>query len=853
MANVILALVVENCRLAAEYALRANDGRCLLDISSYCACSIAHNLCRHCAAVNKKTFLSGETLFAISVPAAFLPPDSTILPFMRFRSSLIILCMISATPSLAAGAVAPSVAQEYRYAAQIDALSVRISADSPDQAVSAWDGGNWTSWQELHADDEQDPALRESNLVMLPPGVTTVRFRSKISYGDVHPIRVSRAPARFDVASAGANQHRILSRAEWGADESLLVDGGPTVKSDAIGDNDDNGSRLSARESDCKEMYARYPSEFTSSAPVSRNAAGENLRWPQEYSPSVRLLVVHHTAIAVDGDPRPGIERMRALYQYHAVGRGWGDIGYHYVIDDEGRIYEGRAGGDSVVGGHVYCNNAGTIGVALMGNFDKEQPTQSQGKSLQWLLHILAQKYGVNVSRDVVFHGKALPAIVGHRQLVSTDCPGLAVWSALDQVRGHVMTGDVDAAVVFPEIETSPPAEVANDGKTVYGRIVTGKDGLASLEETIIEGRPGGEISIPILFRATRKSYAHNTRIARITRSAGLGVWLEKEGALAPARDLRIPVPIVKKGQSVVIRIRVRLPMARGTAALKVGSLNYTFEMSGRAARTRQLLNTGNGAMRLPENAGAARQSRIASPRSADNTAIRILLTPDLPMDGLSCGGSPVRTDAIDGGVSVAGYFDSTRAFRGQVECHIIDGRLALINVLPMEDYLLGLSEEPDSEPYEKQRAFAIAARTYAFYYTGPVHRKFPGMPYDGDDSPARFQAYRGHDFEQSNPRWLRAVRDTEGKVLTYKGETIRAPYFSADDGKTRSPQEAGWKDFPFPEIFTPKDDPWCSGMTLSGHGVGMSGCGAAGQARERRTAEEILKYYYPGTDIERK
>lgn len=841
-----------------ENTICANDGLSSPDnVASYSARSIVHDLCRHCAAVNKKAFCSGETLFAISVSAAFLPPDSTILPFMRFRSALIILYMISATPSSAAGAVSPSVAQEYRYATPIDALSVRIIADSSGQAVSAWDGDHWTAWQELYLEDEQDPALRESNLVMLPPDVTTVRFRSKISYGDVHPIRVSSAPARFAVASAGENQHRIFSRAEWGADELLLVDGEPTTKSDTIGDNGDAASRPSTRDRGCKEMYARYPSEFSSSAPVTRNFGGEALRWPQEYSPSVRLLVVHHTAITVDGDPRPGIERMRALYQYHAASRGWGDIGYHYVIDDEGRIYEGRAGGDSVVGGHVYCNNVGTIGVALMGNFDKEKPTQAQGKSLQWLLHILAQKYGINASRDVVFHGKALPAIVGHRQLVSTDCPGLAMWSALDQVRGHVMTGDVDAAVVFPEIEIVRTADTENEVEPAKGSIVTGKDGLASVSETIIRGRPGAEVSIPVFFRATKKSYIRNTRIARITRSAGLEVWLEKEGALVPARDLRIPVPLVKKGQSIIIRVRVRLPMDRGTAALKIGSLNYTFEMSGRAARTRQLLNTGNGAMTLMENGTPTQQTQVKSgepsPRAnTDDPMIRILLTPESPPTG-SCEASQIKMRTEGALTHVEGYFSSPRSFRGQVECRIIDGRLALINVLPMEDYLSGLSEEPDSEPYEKQRSFAIAARTYAFYYSDPAHRKFPGMPYDGDDSPARFQAYYGLNFEDKNPRWQHAVRDTSGMVLTYRGEVIRAPYFSADDGKTRSPQEAGWKDFPFSAIFTPKDDPWCAGASLIGHGVGMSGCGAAGQAREGRTAEEILKYYYPGTEIERK
>lgn len=162
---------------------------------------------------------------------------------------------------------------------------------------------------------------------------------------------------------------------------------------------------------------------------------------------------------------------------------------------------------------------------------------------------------------------------------------------------------------------------------------------------------------------------------------------------------------------------------------------------------------------------------------------------------------------------------------------------------------MLGLAEEPDTEPYEKQRAFAIAARTYAAYYMNPDNlRKFPNMPYDGDDSPARFQLYEGKTYEARHPNWVKAVKSTAGEVLTLKGQVIRAPYFSADDGRTRTPEEAGWKNFPFAEVFTSKEDPWCAGETLRGHGVGMSGCGAEGQANEGKTGEEILSYYYPGT-----
>ena len=86
--------------------------------------------------------------------------------------------------------------------------------------------------------------------------------------------------------------------------------------------------------------------------------------------------------------------------------------------------------------------------------------------------------------------------------------------------------------------------------------------------------------------------------------------------------------------------------------------------------------------------------------------------------------------------------------------------------------------------------------------------------------------------------------------MLSYKAEIIRTPYFSSDDGRTRSPAEAGWANFPFAEIFQSKADTWCAGMPLRGHGVGMSGCGAKAQANEGKTAEEILQYYYPGSAI---
>ncbi len=843
---------------------------------------------------------------------------------MRVRSAFIVLGLLCALIPQPGTFAASVTAWERSFEAPVDGLSIRMGGSAP-QAVSAWDGGRWTPWEELHLENEQDPALTESNMVLFPRPVHKIRFQSFISAADIHPIRVSRAPVIYQTAAVGTLNHRILSRTEWGADESLGITTKETTKPDAVSDSEPStapqAEQVSGRVQDCNDMYAKYPAEFKSSAPVTQNAKGEKLRWPLQYSPQVRLLVVHHTALTVTGDARPPVERMRALHHYHATNRGWGDVGYHYLIDENGQIYEGRAGGDAVVGGHAYCNNVGTVGVAMMGNFDREQPPQAQVQSLQWLLRLLEEKYRIDPARNVIFHGKTLPPVVAHRELLSTDCPGLAMWSALDQVRTHVRTGDVDAPVTFPRLNLEPipgvPSMIPEEAKVEPEKIVTGKDGLATMGQTVIEGRPGGEVIVPVYFRATTKAYSRNTRIARVTRSKDVKVWQEENGEYVPVRgDLRIPVPLVKKGESVLLRVKVGLPMERGTAALRIGSLNYTFEMAGRSVRGRQLLSPSGNMPQLTENAvtrttvAAARPSTrsvssssslssvssVSSVPSAPSTpssshpTIRVLLTSEVPLGsvglstpdtrgltltagsnvmnepklGLTINGTqcetwsgnasvrqPVlRAESPGGVVRVEGYFKTPRQLRGIIECRVIDGQLVLINELPMEDYLAGLAEEPDTEPYEKQRAFAVAARTYATHYLDPANRKFPGKPYDGADSPATFQSYKGYDFELKNPQWVRAAKGTAGQVLTYKDSIIKPPYFSTDTGRTRTPEEAGWKNFPFAEIFSSKDDPWCAGMKLWGHGVGMSGCGALGQAREGKTAEQILEYYYPGTTL---
>ena len=84
--------------------------------------------------------------------------------------------------------------------------------------------------------------------------------------------------------------------------------------------------------------------------------ADESLRtWKPEYAPTIKAATLHHTVSANDytADQVPAM--IRAIYWHHAVSRGWGDIGYHVLVDRFGQVWEGRYGGleSTVIGAHA--------------------------------------------------------------------------------------------------------------------------------------------------------------------------------------------------------------------------------------------------------------------------------------------------------------------------------------------------------------------------------------------------------------------------------------------------------------------------------------------------------------------
>ncbi|WP_192939629.1 LGFP repeat-containing protein [Mycobacterium tuberculosis] len=204
--------------------------------------------------------------------------------------------------------------------------------------------------------------------------------------------------------------------------------------------------------------------------------ADESLRCETpEYDRGVRAAVVHHTAGSNDYSPLESAGIVKAIYTYHSKTLGWCDIAYNALVDKYGQVFEGSAGGltKPVEGFHTGGFNRKTWGVAMIGNFDDVAPTPIQirtvGRLLGWRLGMddVDPRSMVDLqsagSSYTTFPGGAiarLPAIFTHRDVGNTDCPGNAAYAVVDEIR--------DIAAHFND----PPEELikALEGGAIYQR-----------------------------------------------------------------------------------------------------------------------------------------------------------------------------------------------------------------------------------------------------------------------------------------------------------------------------------------------------------------------------------------------
>ncbi len=180
---------------------------------------------------------------------------------------------------------------------------------------------------------------------------------------------------------------------------------------------------------------------------ISRRGWGANegiRRDNPEIAKALSTAIVHHTAGAAPATPAQSAAIVRGIYAYHVKGNGWDDVGYNFLVDRFGQVFEGRYGGieRNVIGAHAAGFNTGSVGIALLGSYEGRAPTAAERSALvrllSWRLDVAHADPVSNapfVSAGNPKYRKGAPiwlrAISGHRDTGYTSCPGGRLYSQL--------------------------------------------------------------------------------------------------------------------------------------------------------------------------------------------------------------------------------------------------------------------------------------------------------------------------------------------------------------------------------------------------------------------------------------
>jgi hypothetical protein len=169
------------------------------------------------------------------------------------------------------------------------------------------------------------------------------------------------------------------------------------------------------------------------------------------YADGIHLAIVHHTAGTNSYTKAQSASIVRGIELYHVKANGWNDIGYNFLVDKYGQIFEGRYGGITrpVVGAHAMGFNTGSVGIAVIGDYSSTGISAAARAALvsliSWrldLAHVDPRSKVVRVSagnpRYAAGRAVTLNAISGHRDVYPTSCPGASLYWQLPSIRTAV-------------------------------------------------------------------------------------------------------------------------------------------------------------------------------------------------------------------------------------------------------------------------------------------------------------------------------------------------------------------------------------------------------------------------------
>ncbi|HVL30880.1 MAG TPA: N-acetylmuramoyl-L-alanine amidase [Solirubrobacteraceae bacterium] len=330
---------------------------------------------------------------------------------------------------------------------------------------------------------------------------------------------------------------------------------------------------------------------------VPREAWGAG-QCPPRTAPSygqVQLGFVHHTVDANTYGPQDSAAMVLAICRYHRNTNGWNDVGYNFLVDRYGQIFEGRAGGvdQPVIGAQAQGYNGISTGVANIGTFTRERQTP---EAVRATAHLLAWKlplHGAPVDGLVTVTSAGGPSnrypvgtavtferIAGHRDADATACPGDALFAELPEIRRQaaalapaaiVPRASVSIAVADPTLDFPQPALLSGQAADAAGIAlasaplsvqVATRTGFLTRARTTTGADGGWSLTLPTQVSRTLRAVVQLPG-GGTASSPRIGVQVAPSIRLRAPRRVRARRPLLVSGSVRPRRVRLRLEIAR--------------------------------------------------------------------------------------------------------------------------------------------------------------------------------------------------------------------------------------------------------------------------------------------------
>lgn len=552
---------------------------------------------------------------------------------------------------------------------------------------------------------------------------------------------------------------------------------------------------------------------------------GNYLFWPEYIKNNKTKIIVHHTASdnTILKNKADVLEYLSGVYRYHTVTNWRGDIGYNFLIDPFGNIYEGRAGWEWVVWAHAKRNNTPSIGISLIWNFENVKPTKEALESLIRLSAALAKKYNINPFSRTDYHkdSKEVPYIVSaenyviawHKDAGITACPGKYLYELLPFVRNGVKD-------------------------LLEWKTLTSASGLKSVKETI-----------------TSKQ-ASKTKRTRLTYDYFESMQSKIAPAVRAIRNDYINKNNITFSKGNISRLIWKIDKNQAKTYLNQDILVLLYELTQDYSEynlsCEQWCIFYFNQNKLEANNATIKVSDKLQLNLWWNTynVDRLSVVPKNSLIGID---NYTRK-------SYAGIAWNT--FRGSLIFKkdymkdlnwVEQNKYVVINKLPFWDYMKWIAETNDTESATKNEVMSLISKSYALFYMNPknIHPNIPSQAtYNAVDDSRIFQKYVWAWLEKTLTKWYTALEKTKNKIVLYNNNVPLLPYFSCSAGFTYSANEKRWRnDTPY---LKSKFDLWiCQDKKFAGHWVGLSWLGAERRAKFGWSYTDILRYYYPGIVIE--